>query len=594
MAKKKRPASAPEASPLAATCAALLLGGVLPLLSSPTATDPFMPLRLLVLGLGLAVGMLAVSRDRLSRRIVVVLGLGAAAFTIAAVTGRTPVLSLIGRYPRYEGLPMVAAYALALAVGARMLSSSLPRRTFTAALAGAAGLNGVVAAGQALFGGGDRVTGLLGNATTLGTFGLVAAIVVGWSLRTSPRALSWVGLIGAAACVALSASRGVLVGVAVSVAVMLLLRRRDATSPRWQAIAGAGAVLLVGSLLIPQTAARITGASPFAESTISGRLLLWGESVRLWLAHPVTGTGPSRFVDEINPFNTPQWAAAVGPYAPPDSPHNVALQVLCGTGLLGLAALVAIAVTAARDALSARTPQLIPATAMAAGLVATYLTSFTDPVTTTLGALVIGGAIATRHDGPVPTWVRATSSASVAAVALWLGITLVVAEAQYSRVLTSSAPEASAVSAMSARPWDPDVTRRVAYTVTKLAETSQADITYVLEPLEAACNSLPGSVECQLTLSSARDVTGDHARALAAADAALTFDPTNVDAHLARGIALAGLSRYNDSEASFLEASRLRPTASEPWSDLAHLYTLMGRTADSQAAKAKADALAKR
>ena len=594
MAKKKRPASAPEASPLAATCAALLLGGVLPLLSSPTATDPFMPLRLLVLGLGLAVGMLAVSRDRLSRRIVVVLGLGAAAFTIAAVTGRTPVLSLIGRYPRYEGLPMVAAYALALAVGARMLSSSLPRRTFTAALAGAAGLNGVVAAGQALFGGGDRVTGLLGNATTLGTFGLVAAIVVGWSLRTSPRALSWVGLIGAAACVALSASRGVLVGVAVSVAVMLLLRRRDATSPRWQAIAGAGAVLLVGSLLIPQTAARITGASPFAESTISGRLLLWGESVRLWLAHPVTGTGPSRFVDEINPFNTPQWAAAVGPYAPPDSPHNVALQVLCGTGLLGLAALVAIAVTAARDALSARTPQLIPATAMAAGLVATYLTSFTDPVTTTLGALVIGGAIATRHDGPVPTWVRATSSASVAAVALWLGITLVVAEAQYSRVLTSSAPEASAVSAMSARPWDPDVTRRVAYTVTKLAETSQADITYVLEPLEAACNSLPGSVECQLTLSSARDVTGDHARALAAADAALTFAPTNVDAHLARGIALAELSRYNDSEASFLEASRLRPTASEPWSDLAHLYTLMGRTADSQAAKAKADALAKR
>jgi len=594
VAKKKRPASAPEASPLAATCAALLLGGVLPLLSSPTATDPFMPLRLLVLGLGLAVGMLAVSRDRLSRRIVVVLGLGAAAFTIAAVTGRTPVLSLIGRYPRYEGLPMVAAYALALAVGARMLSSSLPRRTFTAALAGAAGLNGVVAAGQALFGGGDRVTGLLGNATTLGTFGLVAAIVVGWSLRTSPRALSWVGLIGAAACVALSASRGVLVGVAVSVAVMLLLRRRDATSPRWQAIAGAGAVLLVGSLLIPQTAARITGASPFAESTISGRLLLWGESVRLWLAHPVTGTGPSRFVDEINPFNTPQWAAAVGPYAPPDSPHNVALQVLCGTGLLGLAALVAIAVTAARDALSARTPQLIPATAMAAGLVATYLTSFTDPVTTTLGALVIGGAIATRHDGPVPTWVRATSSASVAAVALWLGITLVVAEAQYSRVLTSSAPEASAVSAMSARPWDPDVTRRVAYTVTKLAETSQADITYVLEPLEAACNSLPGSVECQLTLSSARDVTGDHARALAAADAALTFDPTNVDAHLARGIALAGLSRYNDSEASFLEASRLRPTASEPWSDLAHLYTLMGRTADSQAAKAKADALVKR
>jgi len=445
-----------------------------------------------------------------------------------------------------------------------------------------------------LFGEGDRVTGLLGNATTLGTFGLVAAIVVGWSLKTSPRPLSWVGLTGAAACIALSASRGVLVGLVVSVAVMLLLRRRDATSPRWQAIAGAGLILLLGSLLIPQTAARITGTSPFAESTISGRVLLWKESVRLWLSRPVTGTGPSRFVDEINPFHTLQWAAAVGPYAPPDSPHNVALQVLCATGLLGVAALVAIAVMAARDAMSARAPQLIPATALAAGLVATYLTSFTDPVTTTLGALVVGGAIATRHDRPVPTWVRAVSSGSVAAVTLWLGITLVVAEVQYSRVLTASAPETAARAALSARPWDPDVTRRVAYTVTKLAESSQADTRYVLGPLQHACESLPGSVECQLTLSTARDVAGDHAQALAAAESVLTIDPTNVDAHLARGIALAGLTRYDDAEEAFLEASRLRPSAAEPWIDLAHLYTLMGRTADSQAAKAKADALAKK
>jgi len=532
-----------------------------------------MPLRLLVLGLGLAVGMLAVSRHRLSPRMVVSLGLGAGAFTIAALAGRTPMLSLLGRYPRYEGLPMIAAYALALAVGARMLSTSLPRRTFTAALAGAACVNGFVATGQALFGEGDRVTGLLGNATTLGTFGLVAAIVVGWSLKTSPRPLSWVGLTGAAACIALSASRGVLVGVVASVAVMLLLRRRDATSPRWQAIAGTGLILLVGALLIPQTAARITGSSPFAESTISGRVLLWKESVRLWLSRPVTGTGPSRFVDEINPFHTPQWAAAVGPYAPPDSPHNVALQVLCATGLLGVAALVAIAVMAAGDAMSARTPQLIPATALAAGLVATYLTSFTDPVTTTLGALVVGGAIATRHDRPVPTWVRAVSSGSVAAVTLWLGITLVVAEVQYSRVLTASAPETAARAALSARPWDPDVTRRVAYTVTKLAESSQADTRYILGPLQHACESLPGSVECQLTLSTARDVAGDHAQALAAAESALTIDPTNVDAHLARGIALAGLTRYDDAEEAFLEASRLRPSAAEPWIDLAHLYT---------------------
>ena len=198
---------------------------------------------------------------------------------------------------------------------------------------------------------------------------------------------------------------------------------------------------------------------------------------------------------------------------------------------------------AVRDAVVVRSPQLVTAATVAAGLLATYLTSFTDPITTTLGAFVVGGALAVRHEAPLAKPVRIATATGIGALSLWLWLSLIVAEVQYSRTLTATSPMSSAQSAIAARPWDPDVTRRVAYTVTALAGSSGADIRYVLDPLRHACAQLPDSVECLLTLSSATDVSGDHPAALQAADAALAVDSTNVDAHLARGIALAGLSR---------------------------------------------------
>jgi O-antigen ligase len=592
--KTRKAPKVAEEVPVAAIVAAAGLGLVLPLAELPLPTDPVMPLRIIVLGVALTLGMLAPSRARLSKRMAIALGAGAVAFVVAALVGRTPLLSLVGRYPRYEGLPMIAAYAAALVVGVRVLTSAQPRRVFTSAIAVAAVVNGLVAVGQAVFGGGDRVTGLLSNSTTLGTFGLIALVVVGWSLLAHGRPLLWVGVAGAAACIVLSASRGVLVGLGAALVVALVLRKRASTPTRWYVLVAAGAVVAAGALLVPSTAARVTGASPFSESTITGRVMLWRESVQLWLAHPLAGVGPSRYVDAINPFHTAQWAAAVGPYAPPDSPHDVVLQVICSTGILGVVALAAIGVIAVRDALALRSPQLVVAATVTAGLLATYLTSFTDPITTTLGAFVVGGALAVRHDQPVAKPVRIATAAMIGALSLWLGLSLVVGEVQYSRALTAAAPQSPAQSAIAARPWDPDMTRRVAYTVTALAETSGADIRYVLVPLRNACASLPESTECLVTLSTASDVSGDHAAALEAADAALTVDPTNVDAHLARGIALAELSRSSEAEAAFLAAAQLRPSAPEPWTDLAKLYDSMGRTADATAARAKATELTKK
>ncbi len=571
-----------------------LLGGVLPIAATPLPTDPVMPVRLLAIGVALALGLLAPSRIGLTKRVLGALGVLLAVFVVAALAGATPLMSLLGRYPRYEGLPMMLAYAACLVVGARVLQRPRYHRFFVQFLALATCVNAVVALVQLLTDPELRVTGLLGNSTTLGTYGLLAVVVIGWELVTEPRPVLWAGAVAAGTCVVLSASRGVLVGTVAALAAALVVRRLTSKPPRWQPLAIGAAVITVATLLVPTTAARVTGASPFSSSTISGRLLLWQDSVGLWLSRPVLGAGPSRFVDAVNPFHSASWAAAVGPYAPPDSPHNLLLQVLCATGVVGVVALAGFAYLAGRDAVRVRSPLLGPAVVVAVGLAATYLTSFTDPVTTTLAAFVVGGALAARPYDPLPTVQRLWPAGLTLALTGVLAGTLLVAELSYSAALTATDPGPAARRAIAARPWDADVVRRVAYTVAKRAETTKLDTGYLTAPLRAACDQLPSSIECLLTLSSVRDSTGDAAGALADANAAIAVDERNVDAHLAAGIALAKLTRYTEAEAAFTLASTLRPTAPEPWTDLATLYELMGRAADASSARAKAAELTKR
>ena len=562
--------------------------------ATPLATDPVMPVRLLVIGIALAVGFWAPSRVGLSRPVLIGVGVLIGVFVVAALAGATPWTSLLGRYPRYEGLPMMLAYASAVVVGARLLQRPRHHRIFVEVLALATCVNAVVALVQLVTDPGSRVTGLLGNSTTLGTYGLLAVVVIGWALATEPRPILWAGALAAGVCIVLSASRGVLVGTVAALAAALLVRRFATKPPRWQHLAIGVAAITIAALLVPTTAARVTGSSPFSSSTISGRLLLWQDAVRLWLSHPVLGSGPSRFVDAVNPFHTEAWAAAVGPYAPPDSPHNVLLQVLCATGVVGVLALAGVAYLAGRDAFRLRAPLLGPAVAVAVGLAVTYLTSFTDPVTTTLAAFVVGGALAARPYDQLTTAQRLWPAGLTLAVTGVLGGSLLVAEVGYSAALTDTDPAPAAQRAIAARPWDPDVVRRVSYTVAKRAETAKIDTGYLTAPLAKACARLPESVECLLTLASVKDSTGDVAGALAEAEAAIAIDPTNVDARLAAGIALAKLARYAEAEAAFQHAASLRPTAPEPWTDLATLYDLMGRTSDATAARAKAAELTKR
>jgi O-antigen ligase len=581
----------------AATAAIYLLVVGLPLAVSASISDTLMPLRLLVLGIGLAVALFAPGQGRLPRPIGIALAVAVAVFVAAALAGQTPELSLLGRYPRDEGLPVVLGYAAALAGGARLLGPGAARlrRHALNGLVVAALTNAAVAAIQLATTPEARVTGTLGNSTTLATFSLIVLALVTPALAGRPW---WYGAGAGAAgfCLVVAASRGALLGAAVAAAALVAVRLAAHRRGRWWWGPAVAAGVLALALVSPGSRARITGATPFAEATINGRLLLWQETLELVARHPVLGVGPSRFVDSIGGFHSPAWAAEVGPYAPPDSPHLVVLQVAAGTGWLGVAATVAIVGTVVFALWRARPWDAWQLGAVLAGVaVATsYLTSFTDPVTLTVLLFLVGGAVSSvsRRTAPRGRPVTVAAGVTAAVLGVTLGGSAVIAEARYSAAVEGGGDATAALLAVPAvRPWDPDLARRVGYTAARLAEAGRARPAAFVDPLRMTCARLPGSVECLQSLADVHDLAGEHEASLATLAAAAAADPHNVDTILRRGISLTELARYPEAVTAFQLAATLRPTAPEPWDDLARVYELSGRGADAVDARARADAL---
>lgn len=587
----------PRQSTGAAAVYLLLLG--LPLAQSTTESDPFMPLRLVILGIGLGLGLWAPGAGRLPRSVSYGLIAASAVFVIAALAGATPLLSLIGRYPRYEGLPIMVGYALALVVGARLVGpdARLLRAHALNALVLASIANAAMALIQWTGNPDARVTGLLGNSTTLANVSLVALAVLACQLSGG----NWWRLTGAAAaagCLVLAASRGALLGGIVAALAVLLLRPLVAERGRWWWGPLAAAGLAGAASLAPGSRARLAGQTPFAESTADGRLLLWQDSWRLIADQPLLGVGPSRFVDTVGGYHTEVWAAQLGPYAPPDSPHNLVLQVLVSTGWLGLLALAGLGICVARRLWLARPWDrwLLGSVVATLALATSYLTSFTDPVSLTMLLVVLGGGLALPAQAR-PVWFvagRRLAAVATVIVASVLGGTAIAAETRYSQAIAAGGDPAGLVSVTQVRPWDADLARRVGYTAARLAERGAVDPAGFVPRMQLTCDQLPGSVECLQVLADLQDLSGRHSDALATLSRAVELEPINVDTVLRQGIAHVGLGQYAEAKAAFDRAIALRPTAPEPWENLARLYDLQGRHADAATAWARAEELRRR
>jgi O-antigen ligase len=481
------------------------------------------------------------TRVFLDARVLIAAGAALAAFVVAALLGATPALSLMGRFPRYEGLGMLLLYLGLAAAGAVAIGG---RRVQQALLALAA--LQVVLAAQAVWEtmqDGARVVTAVGNASDLAIVGLTGVGVLLWHAVEHRYAWLWAGAGAGAVVVVLSASRGGWLGL---VAILILTVALLVKARRWGAVAWLGGLLLAAAALvlaIPATRARLLGRG-LAGQTVDGRLLMWRETLALAGAYPVTGAGPSRFVDEIGAFQSEEWARVIGPENPPDAPHNVVLQVLASTGAIGLIAASAAAIMVL--ALLWRSRSDWATGALLASVGAGVALCFHFTTLWALGPLLlcVGGALAAP-------WRRTSlATAALAAVAAWalvVGALTTVSEARlYADVEAAVAGEIDADirldETLASKSWDPDFVRRAAYAVVALAEEGRADPATVIPALEDACARLPRSTECAQTLGRAQLLAGHADEAAATLRDALDYAPTNTETHrlLAEAEAAAG------------------------------------------------------
>jgi hypothetical protein len=205
------------------------------------------------------------------------------------------------------------------------------------------------------------------------------------------------------------------------------------------------------ALAVPSTRSRPVGTSPFPGHTVTGRVLLWGETARLVGDRPLLGVGPGGYADAIPTYHDARYERRVGAQNPPDSPHDRILQA-AAAGRLPLALLaVALAVlTLARGRRAVEVQSAAGEAAafggMLAGLVGygvTLLFHFTSPGTTPLAA-VLGDALLAdpARAGPVrpAVWRRA---AGVLGALAWAALAVVLASAAVAELPLRSALDAA-------------------------------------------------------------------------------------------------------------------------------------------------------
>jgi O-antigen ligase len=98
----------------------------------------------------------------------------------------------------------------------------------------------------------------------------------------------------------------------------------------------------IGGLIIKRTEMAVSEINNFYTSdqyvnSVGGRLAMWDISIDVWQKHPVLGTGPGDIDDEIQSLQDQ------GIYAGMDlhnSVHNIYLQALVGSGMVGLLAML--------------------------------------------------------------------------------------------------------------------------------------------------------------------------------------------------------------------------------------------------------------
>jgi O-antigen ligase len=604
---------------------ALLLIGVAPAAFLPRALDRFVFPKLAAVAAAVAVAALCPRRGRLPRSVVGLVGAGFVLLAVSALASASPLGAFVGRSPRYEGVFVLLVYVAAGAAGAWLLGPARRRGAVPwwlrvlAVMAVAVALEAVLEAFglRPLQTDVARPGSLLGNASDEGALGV---LLLGPFVAVSSRVRDpWcvVGALASAVAVVLSASRGALVG---ALAVLVVLVALGSSRRTRLVLAAAAVVLVAAAFSVPATRDRVLGTSPLAGTTVSGRTLLWDETLHLVAQHSLIGVGPSGYLDAIPAEHNRTWQVEVGPSNPPDSPHNWVLQAAADGGipLAGLAlALAAVVMWRGRRAVSGQPSPAEDATfagmwAGLAGYGCALAFAFTSPGVTPLAAF-FGGALVALPPSRLPgeagagRWREARirgarvgrvgTAATLAALALLLALAALAEIPLRSAVIDTAAGRYQAAQhefaiAEALRPWDGELEATAGHAFVVAAEQDvAADLPTgagppAIQAIEAAVPAVnrelsdyPDSLQALEDAAAIAELTHRPGRAASLLARAQALAPLDPEVLYSRGVVAGSRGQLALAVALLRQSAILSPTDPSPWQELAAVYAEEGNSA---------------
>lgn len=515
-----------------------------------------------------------------------------ASLVVATAMSGSVGTSFFGSYPRYEGVWVISVYVAALVVGAR--AAALP--SIQQFVNWVLGLGAVATLTYTSFSivtsPATRVESLLGNASDLGIWAMVVALVLLPSaIRRVPIAIA--GVAAALVLVLVSASRGAILALVAGLVVFALMRLRNRTPLVMASVIGALGLL---AAVLPATRGRILGTDVSAARTTGIRRELWGDTWSMILDRPLFGYGPSQFMEVFEPNRSREFVSTIGDAYVMDSPHNIVLQALVVGGLVTLLATVITLAIWAYYAMRAKRVRPDQTAATIAALFAFALAlnfHFTSPGLVPLAAFLAGWTVAVSRRvphsadqggtagsaenasvGPLdhdPGRVRRIDVGIRSAGAAWLAACSIVltaatiAEVSIADGLTAATKgEQNAFkerweTAAALRPWDADLSLRYARASNWAVATGLISPAACMIPTAAVISAHPNSTEAIGDRAKCQAYNNETAAALELLTRGTATNPFDVSLLLLRGRAELILGKAPEAASTFRTVRGLRP-----------------------------------
>lgn len=542
--------------------------------------------KLMFVALAILFAFLAPRVGRLPRPIWLIVASGGLVMVIAAFASNAASAALYGRWPRYEGVPVLLIYLGAAAAGARLFGPSERRsRLRDLHLASACVsvviflLSALESLGLPLVGRSDaeRAGSVLGNATDQG---LVAMMFSALLLIPAVRDRSIVmvaGFVAALSTVVLSGSRSAMLATGLALILQAVIVRGVVLRVAATSL-GLGTV---ATLAIPDVRDRL-----LQSHTVTGRRLLWEETSALAKDHPWFGVGPSHFVDSISRYQNAEWVRSVGVENPPDSPHSWPLQALSAGGpLLCLAALIlagAVILYGSRVVASEADRISLGLLGATVGYGTGLLVNFTTPGPTCVGAFLVGALVA-RDAAQEKLVVARAMLVIAAAIAAMAAASASLAEVQLQHGLVSASEgdlesaDRSFQRAATWRPLDPDIAMIAASAFAARANLGQPTAgALTLRWSGKSLKRTPDSYDSGLARAVGLISEGRLPEANRQLNRLIEAAPVRPGAYVQRGITRFGLRDVVGARSDLHRAQRLNPDDPTATAVLAEIDSRLG------------------